>query len=73
MNDNSEYNSHKKHKYSYSCSNQPSSKINISNSIKRKKQKIDKINKINLNSYFKLNEKEKNFEINNKNENNKSS
>ena len=68
-NNNSMYNSYKKMNYNCSCPNDPSLKINLNKrsywSVKRKKEKIDKINKIDLYSYFKLNKKEKNFNENN--------
>ena len=69
INNNTMYNSYKKMKYNCSCPNDPSLKINLNKrtywSVKRKKEKIDKINKIDLYSYFKLNKKEKNFNENN--------
>ena len=69
ISNNSMYNSYKKMKYNCSCPNDPSLKINLNKrsywSVKRKKEKIDKINKIDLYSYFKLNKKEKNFNDNN--------
>ena len=69
ISNNSMYNSYKKMKYNFSCPNDPSLKINLNKrsywSVKRKKEKIDKINKIDLYSYFKLNKKEKNFNENN--------
>ena len=71
INNNSMYNSYKKMNYNCSCPNDPSLKINLNKrtywSVKRKKEKIDKINKIDLYSYFKLNKKEKNFNENKEN------
>ena len=66
------YNSYNKRlKYNCSCPNEPSVKEKINKSInwsvKRKKEKMGKMNKIYLYSYFKLNEKEKNFNENKSN------